>query len=151
MGHCMTYHPETAGTLSVTEYTLVAANIAPNTDVTWDQTTKRSTAATQLHDVTGDTITLRGAAAYWVFVSPDVTRAGEGVDVNFELRDGGGAVPQNKASFLRSNTSVTSNMTCFSAFNVPVGGLVTLTCRYTTAGNNIDLESSMSLHIWEIA
>lgn len=148
----MTYHPEMSGELTLTEYTCASQTRLAGEDVVWDQTTKRSTASTQRHSVSGDTITLNGPACFWVFVSPDVTRGSSTYDVNFRFLtdDGSVVLRQNKASFLRSRGIESTNMTCYTVFNVPIGGQIALTCRYSTSTYSITVNPSMSVHIWEV-
>lgn len=144
----MSYLPARAAELTITEYTISSQTIGYEDDISWDATTKRSTASTQSHSVSGATITLNGPASFWLIASPDTTRAASGDFFKLEFCQGGVALP-DQSPVTWNSTAATYNLTGFVCVNVPTGGSQQLTLRNTHNGEDFTANAAFTLQIWE--
>ena len=144
----MSYLPARGAELALTEYTIQSQSIAYNDDITWDQTTKRSTASTVKHTVSGTKITLQGQASFWLVVSPDTTRASAADFFKLEFCQNGVPITDQSPIAWNSNSS-TYNLLGVAVVNVPTGGSINLTLRNTHNGATFTANADFTLQVWE--
>lgn len=144
----MTYLSERSAELVITEYTIVSQSIAYLDDISWDQTTKRSTASTQRHSVSGATITLNGPGSFWLIASPDTTRASFGDLFKLEYCQQGAALADQSPITWHTATA-TYNLLGFTVLNIPLGGSFEVTLRNTYNGATFTANPDTTLQIWE--